>query len=80
MDELVSAAEANRHFSRILREVREGRSFVVTSHSMPVARIVPAAPGDPLAAAARASLLARLAQAPVTILGEPWRRDDLYDE
>ena len=77
MDELVSAAEANRRFSRILRE---GRSHVVTSHGVPVARIVPAAPDDSLAAAARASLLARLAQEPVTIVGKPWRRDDLYDE
>ena len=80
MDELVSAAEANRRFSRILREVRDGRSYVVTSHRVPVARIVPAAPDDSLAAAARVSLLARLAQEPITIVGKPWRRDDLYDE
>ena len=64
MDELVSAAEANRRFSRILREVRDGRSYVVTSHSVPVSRI----------------LLARLAQEPITSVGKPWRRDDLYDE
>jgi prevent-host-death family protein len=42
MDKAVSAAEAKRRFSRILREVRDGRSYVVTSHGRPVARIVPA--------------------------------------
>ncbi|TIP01752.1 MAG: type II toxin-antitoxin system prevent-host-death family antitoxin, partial [Mesorhizobium sp.] len=42
MDEAVSAADANRRFSYILREVREGQSYVVTSHGRPVARIVPA--------------------------------------
>ncbi len=31
-DEPVTAAEANRGFSRLLRGVREGASYVVTSH------------------------------------------------
>jgi prevent-host-death family protein len=61
MDKLVSAAEANRRFSRILREVGEGRSYVVTSHGRPVARIVPAVSDGRLAAAAKALLMARLA-------------------
>lgn len=37
-----SAAEANRQFSKILREVRQGETIVVTSHGEPVAKIVPA--------------------------------------
>jgi prevent-host-death family protein len=42
MDQLISAAEANRAFSRLLREVREeGRRFVVTSHGEQVALIGP---------------------------------------
>ncbi|TIV74086.1 MAG: type II toxin-antitoxin system prevent-host-death family antitoxin, partial [Mesorhizobium sp.] len=36
MDEAVSAADANRRFSHILRAVREGQSYVVTSHGRPV--------------------------------------------
>ncbi len=56
MDEHVSAADANRRFSRILREVRDGRSYVVTSHGTPVARIVPAQRDDRLASAAKAVL------------------------
>ena len=79
MDECISAAEANRRFSRLLREVREGRSFVVTSHGTPVARIVPARRDGRVASAARAALLARLASAPVTVVGRRWRRGDLYD-
>jgi prevent-host-death family protein len=38
----VSAAEANRQFSRILREVRAGETVLVTSRGEPVAKIVPA--------------------------------------
>jgi prevent-host-death family protein len=76
MDEVITAAEANRGFSRILRGVREGQRFVVTSHGRPVARIVPldAAPGD---AGPRRSLLARLDGQPVVAAGR-WSRDALY--
>jgi prevent-host-death family protein len=42
VEEAVSAADANRKFSVLLRKVREGRSYVVTSHGKPVARLVPA--------------------------------------
>ena len=42
MSESISAADANRHFSQILRGVREeGATYVVTSHGKPVAKIVP---------------------------------------
>src|SRR5690606_18296269 len=38
----ISAAEANRQFSQMLRGVREeGATYVVTAHGRPVARIVP---------------------------------------
>lgn len=80
MDEAVSAAEANRKFSQILRHVREGRSYVVTSHGNPVARIVPAQPNSALATAAKATLMDRLRSQPVQIVGERWTRDELYDE
>ena len=38
MDKFISAAEANRQFSALLREVRKGRQYVVTSHGRPIAR------------------------------------------
>ena len=40
MEKPVSAADANRKFSKLLRAVREGKSYVVTSHGRAVARIV----------------------------------------
>ncbi len=73
----VSAADANRHFSRILREVQSGELVTITSRGQPVATIAPvdratSRPGD-----AMHLLLARLkAQAPV---GATWRRDELYE-
>ena len=78
MDETVSAADANRNFSRILRAVRDGSSFVVTSHGRPVARIVPAETKDAAADAAWEALLARL-ERQKPFHAEPWTRDDLYD-
>ena len=40
MEEAISAADANRKFSLLLRGVRAGRSYVVTSHGKPVARVI----------------------------------------
>lgn len=80
MEEAVSAAEANRNFSQILRHVKEGRTYVVTSHGNPVARIVPAKQSGVVAKAARSALMARLRDQPVQIVEHRWSRDDLYDE
>jgi prevent-host-death family protein len=41
MEKAVSAAEANRKFSQLLQDVRRGRSYVVTSHGKPVAKLSP---------------------------------------
>lgn len=79
MDESVSAADANRKFSLILRNVREGHSYVVTSHGRPVARIVPAAKRDDAVSGARAALLSRLERQPVVAAGR-WTRDELYED
>ncbi len=79
MDQSITAAEANRAFSRLLREVREeGRSFLVTAHGKPVARIVPCDAADPARMAARTALLARLAAQPAEDAGS-WSRDELYE-
>ena len=79
MDETVSAADANRNFSSLLRGVREGRSYVVTSHGKPVARIVPVDKDAARAEAAWAKLLSRLKKQPALNVG-PWTRDELYDD
>lgn len=81
MDKSVSAAEANRKFSELLRGVREGRSYTVTSHGRPVARIVPASANDHGAERARTSLLARLERQPAMgTAARRWTRDELYED
>ena len=74
----VSAAAANRRFSELLRRVREGGSFVVTSHGKPVARIMPVARVERTALRARETLLARLRAQRTTDIGR-WTRDELYE-
>ena len=76
----VTAAEANRQFSAVLRDVAQGQRIVVTSRGKPVAMIEPV---RSRAASARASvakrrLLERLAKArPAGARG--WTRDELYE-
>jgi len=79
MEEAVSAADANRRFSQLLRGVREGRSYVVTSHGKPVARLAPVERNDRVAERARTTLLSRLEGQPV--MNAPrWTRDELYED
>lgn len=79
MEEAVSAADANRKFSLILRRVREGRSYVVTSHGRPVARIVPADKRQEVRSGARSALLSRLERQSPVSTGR-WTRDELYED
>jgi prevent-host-death family protein len=76
MDKVIQASEANRQFSRILREVREGDTYTITAHGRPVARIVPAETDKREAACKR--LLERLQKQPALRLAR-WTREDLYD-
>jgi len=78
MEKAISAADANRKFSQLLREVREGQSYVVTSHGRAVARITPAKPESTMVASARSSLLSRLRSERVMNIGR-WKRDELYE-
>jgi prevent-host-death family protein len=38
----ITAREANQQFAKVLREVAQGKEFVVTMRGRPVARITPA--------------------------------------
>ncbi|HMO27734.1 type II toxin-antitoxin system Phd/YefM family antitoxin [Enterovirga sp.] len=85
---IVSAADANRYFSRILRDVRAGETVVVTSRGEAVARIVPA--GDAERAEAEKieaerqrawkHHIARLRSQPVLNIPVTWSRSDIYDD
>lgn len=76
MDKAITAADANRKFSQVLREVREGSSYIVTSHGRPVARISPVE--EHRRNQAKAELLAHLEDQPIRRIGR-WTRDELYD-
>lgn len=79
MEGRISAAEANRHFSRLLNEVRTGHAYIITSHGTPVARIEPTDEDERVQYRARATLLERLGAASVTDVGR-WSRDELYED
>ncbi|HSM21169.1 MAG TPA: type II toxin-antitoxin system prevent-host-death family antitoxin [Rubrivivax sp.] len=76
----VTAAEANRHFSSLLKDVARGERFLVTSRGKPVATIAP--PERPVEdkdrELARQQWLATLSS--VEPLGPiTWTRDELYE-
>ena len=79
MEKPVTAADANRKFSKLLRAVREGQSYVVTSHGKAVAKIVPAGKDSGVARGARASLVKRLRSERVVRIGR-WTREELYED
>lgn len=79
----ISAADANRGFSKLLRRVKAGETVVITSHGEPVARLEPAAENDAVGAAkegAREELLAHLRSAQPLNIPITWKRDDLYED
>lgn len=75
----VSAGDANRHFSSVLREVTEGEIVTVLSRGKPVATISPARIDDARRQAARLSLLERLRQQKASGTRD-WTRNELYGE
>ena len=79
MDKAVSAADARRRFSELLRMVKKGRSVIVTSHGKPVAKISPAAEFEGAAEGPRSALFARLRTERAVNAGR-WTRDELYDD
>ena len=79
MEKVVSAADANRMFSKLLRAVGEGQSYVVTSHGRAVAKIVPTEKNGGLTRGARAALVRRLRSERVVTIGR-WSRDELYQD
>jgi prevent-host-death family protein len=78
MEKAISAADANRNFSRLLRDVKGGRSYMVTSHGRPVARIAPVIDDRTVTASARNALFSRLRSERVVKVGR-WKRDELYE-
>ena len=81
MERIISATDANREFSRVLKEVASGETYVVTSHGKPAIRMTPVT-SDEADRAERnrkmRALLDRLAKMPLRHAGRI-TRDDGYE-
>ena len=76
----VTAAEANRQFSAVLRDVAQGESVLVTSRGKPVATIAPARQARNRARErAKKQLFERLASIEPSGKVREWTREELYD-
>ena len=74
----ISAADANRYFSSLLRDVATGEVVTVVSRGKPVAVISGANQEDASKLRAHKSLVARLKSQPATG-ARNWTRDELYE-
>ncbi len=75
----VTAANANRCFSKLLREVSQGEEFTILSRGKPVAKMTSIQTGSSERRAMKALLLSRLKSQQATG-SRQWTRDELYDE
>lgn len=73
----LSAAEANREFSQLLRAATAGDEVLILSRGRPVAKLVPAAESPARQNRARAALFRRL-RAQAVIGKRRWQREELY--
>jgi prevent-host-death family protein len=75
----VSAADANRQFSSLLRDVATGEVVTILARGKPVATMAPVSAQDGPRQGAKASLLQRLRQQQPTGKRD-WNRGELYEE
>lgn len=74
----ITASEANRSFSKMLRDVAEGESYTILSRGRAVATIYPAEPKADQRSLSKSALLKRLSSQPITGKRE-WTREELYE-
>lgn len=72
----ITATEANRRFSQLLRDVAAGTTYTVTSHGRPVAVIEPVP--EQVVGHVTDSLMEFVAGLPRRHAGD-WKRSDLYE-
>ncbi len=75
----ISAADANRHFSSLLRDVATGEVITVLSRGKPVATISPVGSENLQRQAAKLGLLERLRRRKASG-SRTWTRDELYQD
>ncbi len=71
MEKSISATEVCRKFAQVLRDVRKGQTYLITSHGKSVAHFAPFKDNRSTADRARASLLSRLRAQRVVKIGRP---------
>ena len=74
----ISAADANRYFSSLLRDVATGEVVTVVSRGKPVAVIAAASQEDAFKVRAHKRLVERLKSQP-SRGARDWTRDELYE-
>lgn len=79
MEEPVTAADANRKFSSMLRSVREGKSYLITAHGTPIAKFLPIGKHEQATSGARLTLLERLQSQPAIEIASS-TRNQLYED
>ncbi len=75
----VTAADANRRFSAILREVSQGEEMTIVSRGKPVATIGPVRTDSPDRHVAKINLINRLKKRDMSG-SRNWTRNELYDD
>ena len=75
----ITAANANRGFSSLLREVRKGEEITILSRGTPVAKITSVSSKELQRNAMKNLLLSRLKAQGVTG-SRNWTRDELYND
>lgn len=75
----ITAAEANRRFSSLLRAVSKGEEVTILSRGTPVAKITSASAEAAQKDAMKKTLLSRLKAQSVTG-SRDWIRNELYDD
>jgi len=81
MERTITATDANREFSRLLNEVANGETYVVTARGKPVVKMVPVSAEEADREARKQRLTAYLkeiSRRPVSNLGKI-TRDDGYE-
>ncbi|MFZ2632313.1 MAG: type II toxin-antitoxin system prevent-host-death family antitoxin [Desulfosalsimonadaceae bacterium] len=76
---IITAANANREFSKLLRDVRKGEEITILSRGTPVAKITSVNSAALQKNAMKNLLLSRLKTQDVTG-SRNWTRDELYGE
>lgn len=82
----VTAAEANRNFSRIMKEAEAGETIIVTSHGEPTVKIVAVDKSHGINEVERTRRQALWSEHKARLLGQPtlglgrYERDWAYDD